>query len=114
MFMEVSALTLSGVLAEQTVSISEFRKSPARYVQDGPVAVLSNVRPVGYLLSPELFEHLSFALARSQDAVELKANLKLSESSRNDPGKLEAVRSNGPFQPRLKLVLNHSQGIQDE
>jgi hypothetical protein len=39
------------ILAEKSVNITELRKNPAKYFIDQPVAVLSNNRPAGYLLS---------------------------------------------------------------
>lgn len=47
------------ILAEKSVNITELRKNPAKYFIDQPVAVLSNNRPAGYLLSASAFEALS-------------------------------------------------------
>ncbi|HAZ8183313.1 antitoxin of toxin-antitoxin stability system, partial [Escherichia coli] len=44
------------ILAEKSVNITELRKNPAKYFIDQPVAVLSNNRPAGYLLSASAFE----------------------------------------------------------
>lgn len=49
---------MTRIFAEQTVSISELRKNPAKYFTSEPVAILSNNKPAGYLLSAELFEKL--------------------------------------------------------
>ncbi len=46
------------ILAEKSVNITELRKNPAKYFIDQPVAVLSNNRPAGYLLSASAFEAL--------------------------------------------------------
>lgn len=46
------------ILAEKTVSISEARKSLNDYFLDEPVAVLSNNKTAGYMLSPELYERM--------------------------------------------------------
>lgn len=46
------------ILAEKTVSISEARKSLNDYFLDEPVAVLSNNKTAGYMLSAELYERM--------------------------------------------------------
>ncbi len=51
------------ILAEKSVNITELRKNPAKYFIDQPVAVLSNNRPAGYLLSASAFEALMDMLA---------------------------------------------------
>lgn len=54
------------IYAEQTVSISELRKNPARFFGEEPVAVLSNNKPTGYLLGAGLYEELLQLLEESQ------------------------------------------------
>ncbi len=54
------------ILAEHTVSITELRKNPAQYFVDEPVAVLSNNRPTGYMLSASLFEAMIDLLEKQQ------------------------------------------------
>ena len=54
------------ILAEETISVTEFRKNPSHYFTDHPVAVLSHNQPKGYLLSPELFESMMDNLEQSQ------------------------------------------------
>lgn len=63
---------------QQTVNISEFRRGPSRYFKNGPVAVASKGRTVGYLLSPELFENALELLAETEDPLVLKDQLGLS------------------------------------
>lgn len=46
------------ILAEKTVSVSEARKNLSQYFIDEPVAVLSNNKPTGYMLSVELYEKM--------------------------------------------------------
>ena len=49
------------VLASRSVSISDFKKNPAKIVREAgvhPVAVLSHNRPAFYLVEPRLFEAL--------------------------------------------------------
>ena len=54
------------ILAEKSVNITELRKNPAKYFIDQPVAVLSNNRPAGYLLSASAFEALMDMLAEHE------------------------------------------------
>lgn len=51
-------MTTQTIYAEHTVSITEVRKNPGKYFQETPVAVLSNNRTAGYMVSPELFEQM--------------------------------------------------------
>ena len=49
------------VLASRSISISEFKKNPAKAVREAgahPIAVLSHNRPAFYLVEPKLFEAL--------------------------------------------------------
>lgn len=46
------------ILAEKAVSVSEARKNLSQYFIDEPVAVLSNNKPTGYMLSAELYEKM--------------------------------------------------------
>ena len=55
------------ILAEKSVNITELRKNPAKYFIDQPVAVLSNNRPAGYLLSASAFEALMDMLAEQEE-----------------------------------------------
>jgi antitoxin YafN len=54
------------ILAEQTVSITELRKNPTRYFINEPVAVLSNNKPAGYMLSADLFNTLVSLLEQNE------------------------------------------------
>lgn len=54
------------ILAEKSINITELRKNPARYFIDEPVAVLSNNRPAGYMVSARLFEELIDLLEEKQ------------------------------------------------
>ena len=65
---------------EHSVSVSTFRKRPTQCFESTPVAVLSNGRPVGYLLNAELFERILSAIAQCEDPVALKKQLNLSDS----------------------------------
>jgi antitoxin StbD len=52
-------LIMDTILADRTVSMSEFKKNPAavlRGAKEKPVAVLNHNRPAFYMLKPTLFE----------------------------------------------------------
>lgn len=49
------------IYADLTVSMTEFKKNPAKIVRSAdrkPVAVLNHNKPAFYMLAPELFEAL--------------------------------------------------------
>ena len=46
------------ILAEKTVSVSELRKKPMDYFIDEPVAVLSNNKTAGYMVSAAVYEQM--------------------------------------------------------
>jgi antitoxin YafN len=62
------------ILVEKSVSITELRKNPARYLSGEPVAVLSNNRPAGYMMSPEVFEAIIDALQQREKGKEIAAS----------------------------------------
>jgi len=65
-------MALRQVLAEQTISISEFRKNPGDvFKQRQPVAVLSNNKPAGYVLNADLYERMVMII--EQAAPEMAA-----------------------------------------
>ncbi|MGE4318138.1 MAG: type II toxin-antitoxin system prevent-host-death family antitoxin [Deferribacterales bacterium] len=50
---------MESILADYSVSISEFKKNPAEVIRNAgekPVAVLSHNRPAFYMVSPKVFE----------------------------------------------------------
>ena len=51
-------MSTSPIYAEQTVSITDLRKSPASYFKNEPVAVLSNNRTAGYIVPAEVYQHM--------------------------------------------------------
>lgn len=44
------------ILADETVSVSELKKSPSQYFTDHAIAVLSNNRPTGYVIGAAAYE----------------------------------------------------------
>jgi antitoxin YafN len=54
------------ILADETVSISEFRKRPQEYFTDHAIAVLSNNRTAGYIIGAEAYEALLMILRQNQ------------------------------------------------
>jgi antitoxin StbD len=69
---------MDAILADYTVSISEFKKNPAQVLReagDTPVAVLSHNRPTFYMVSPKVFETLLEELADRDLAALVKDRL---------------------------------------
>lgn len=51
-------MATQAILAEQVVSITDYRKNPSQYFGEEPIAVLSNNKPAGYVLGPDLYERM--------------------------------------------------------
>ncbi|PVZ87404.1 antitoxin of toxin-antitoxin stability system [Serratia sp. S1B] len=64
------------ILAEKSINITELRKNPAKYFIDEPVAVLSNNRPAGYMVSAKVFEALMDLLEEKQGRVHTVARFR--------------------------------------
>ncbi|ANE77530.1 type I toxin-antitoxin system antitoxin YafN [Dickeya solani] len=64
------------ILAEKSINITELRKNPAKYFIDEPVAVLSNNRPAGYMVSAKVFEELIDLLEAKQETVHTVARFR--------------------------------------
>ena len=54
------------ILADETVSVSELKKSPSQYFTDHAIAVLSNNRPTGYVIGADAYEALVSMLSQCQ------------------------------------------------
>ena len=69
---------MDSVFSNHSIGISDLREAPARaFAQagDGPVVVLNHNRPAGYILSPDLMEHLMEQLADRVIATKAKSRL---------------------------------------
>lgn len=71
------------IYAEKTVSVSEARKNLSKYFTDEPVAVLSNNKPAGYMISATAFEQMVEMLAALSPAAK--------SCFRPASGRLEAI-----------------------
>jgi len=74
---------MEAILAEVSVSISEFQKNPAAVLREAkhrPVAVLNHNRPAFYMVEPHLFEALMDELADQE--LYRKAASRLADKSR--------------------------------
>jgi len=54
------------ILAEESVSVTEFRRNPSHYFTDHPIAVINRNQPTGYVMGAELFELLMAQLEASE------------------------------------------------
>lgn len=64
------------IFADVTVSISELRKKPQEYFTDHAIAVISNNRPVGYVIGAEAYESLVSILRQSQQVNTFKGRFR--------------------------------------
>jgi antitoxin StbD len=74
---------MDAILAEVSVSMSEFKKNPAAVLREAkhrPVAVLNHNRPAFYMIEPRLFEALMDELADQE--LYRKAASRLADKSR--------------------------------
>ena len=71
------------VLADVTVSMSEFKKNPASILREAasrPVAVLNHNKPAFYMIEPRMFEAMMEELA--DQALHRKVLSRLSEKAK--------------------------------
>lgn len=58
-------MSVRPIFADVTVSISELRKKSQEYFTDHTIAVISNNRPIGYVIGAEGYENLVSFLRQS-------------------------------------------------
>lgn len=75
------------ILAEESVSITELRKNPGSYFGDKPVAVLSNNKPAGYMVSQELFQEMLRLVEQAEIRRTVTGRLELSASKLREIGR---------------------------
>lgn len=75
------------VLAQKTVKVSELRKNPTKFFEDGPVAVLSHSRTAGYMVNAELFERMASVFLQTQQEPGFTANFRVSSERLKEIGK---------------------------
>ncbi|CAG9001791.1 MAG: Antitoxin YafN [Candidatus Celerinatantimonas neptuna] len=51
-------MAVQSIFARKTVSVTEMRKNPTQFFIEEPVAVLSNNKTAGYMVSKEMFEQM--------------------------------------------------------
>ncbi len=69
-------MAVQKLLAEETVSVSEFRKHPSDYFTDHPVAVISRNKPAGYVIGAELFESMMALIEQIQEARQVTSEFR--------------------------------------
>ncbi len=64
------------ILADETVSVSDLKKSPSQYFTDHAIAVLSNNRPAGYIIGASAYEALVSMLSQCQQTEAFSGEFK--------------------------------------
>ena len=59
-------MTTHKILAEESISVTEFRKNPSHYFTDHPIAVINRNQPTGYVMGAELYELIIKQLEKSE------------------------------------------------
>jgi len=86
---------MNRILTEFTVNVTELRKNPVSYFHaDQPVAVLSNNKTAGYMVSASLFEQLIDMISAQQEGRLITAKFK-------------------PSAQRIEEITQHAEAILD-
>lgn len=93
-------MSTHSVLAEKTVSITELRKNPGQFFQNEPIAVLSNNKTAGYMVSAELYEQMVQIIEHASHAT----------SSRFRPSKLRLNTITSQGAKLLEEATEHDLG----
>lgn len=75
---------MENILADYSISMSEFKKNPSRILREAgetPVAVLNHNKPAFYMVSPKLFEALVEELADKELVDLARQRLKLKDTA---------------------------------
>ena len=64
------------ILADETVSVSDLKKSPSQYFTDHAIAVLSNNRPAGYVIGASAYEAMIAMLSQCQQMEAFSGDFK--------------------------------------
>ena len=92
------------ILADETVSVSELKKSPAQYFTDHAIAVLSNNRPTGYVIGAAAYEAMVAMLKQTNQTETFQSKFCLSaEEMRKITAKGMALLENASDQDLEKL-----------
>ena len=92
------------ILADETVSVSELKKSPSQYFTDHAIAVLSNNRPTGYVIGAAAYEAMVSMLKQVNQTETFQSEFSLTaEEMRKITAKGMALLENASAQDLEKL-----------
>lgn len=69
---------MDSILADYSISISEFKKNPAEIIRNAgekPVAILSHNRPAFYMVSPKMFEAMLDEISNKELIEKVRSRL---------------------------------------
>ena len=92
------------IFADETVSVSELKKSPSQYFTDHAIAVLSNNRPTGYVIGATAYEAMVAMLKQINQTETFQSEFcPTAEEMRNITAKGMALLENASEQDLEKL-----------
>ena len=92
------------ILADETVSVTELKKSPSQYFTDHAIAVLSNNRPTGYVIGAAAYEAMVSMLKQVNQTETFQSKFSLTaEEMRKITAKGMALLENASAQDLEKL-----------